>query len=65
MNFSPRKYRLFRCFQIQIRRPIIWHSLYQCEGGFPVIAETTRNRTFSKEINQVILATMVLTPSFS
>ena len=33
-------------------------------GGFPVIAETTRNHTFSKEISQVILAAMVLAPNF-
>ena len=34
------------------------------QGGFPVIAETTRNHTFSKEISQVILAAMVLAPNF-
>ena len=34
------------------------------KGGFPVIAETTRNHTFSKEISQVILAAMVLAPNF-
>ena len=34
------------------------------EGGFPVIAETTRNHTFSKEISKVILAAMVLAPNF-
>ena len=34
------------------------------KGGFPVIAETTRNHTFSKEISQVILAAMVLVPNF-
>ena len=33
-------------------------------GGFPVIAETTRNHTFSKEISQVMLAAMVLVPDF-
>ena len=35
-----------------------------CKGGFPVIAETTRNHIFSKEISQVILAAMVLAPNF-
>ena len=34
------------------------------KGGFPVIAETTRNHTFSKEISQVMLAAMVLAPDF-
>ena len=34
------------------------------KGGFPVIAETTRNRTFSKEISQVMLAAMDLAPNF-
>ena len=33
------------------------------KGGFLVIAETTRNHTFSKEISQVILAAMVLAPT--
>ena len=32
------------------------------KGGFPVMAETTRNHIFSKEINQVIIAAMVLAP---
>ena len=31
-------------------------------GGFPVMAETTRNHIFSKEISQVIIAAMVLAP---
>ena len=34
------------------------------KGGFPVIAETTRNHIFSKEISQVILAATVLAPIF-
>ena len=34
------------------------------KGGFPVIAETTRNHTFSKEISQVVLAAMILAPNF-
>ena len=34
------------------------------KGGFPVISETTRNYTFSKEISQVMLAAMVLAPDF-
>ena len=34
------------------------------KGGFPVIAETTRNHNFSKEVSQVILAAMVLAPNF-
>ena len=34
------------------------------KGGFPVMAETTRNHIFSKEINQVIIAAMVLAPNF-
>ena len=34
------------------------------KGGFPVIPETTRNHTFSKEISQVIIAAMVLAPDF-
>ena len=34
------------------------------EGGFPVIAETTRNHTFSKEISQVMLEAMVSAPDF-
>ena len=32
------------------------------KGGFPVMAETTRNHIFSKEISQVIIAAMVLAP---
>ena len=36
----------------------------ELKGGFPVIAETTRNHAFSKEISQVILAAMVLAPNF-
>ena len=38
--------------------------IIQSIGGFPVIAETTRNHTFSKEISQAILAAMVLAPNF-
>ena len=34
------------------------------KGGFRVIAETTRNHIFSKEISQVMLAAMVLAPDF-
>ena len=34
------------------------------EGGFPVMAETTRNHIFSKETSQVIIAAMVLAPNF-
>ena len=34
------------------------------EGGFLVMAETTRNHIFSKEISQVIIAAMVLAPNF-
>ena len=34
-----------------------------CKGGFPVMAETTRNHIFSKEISQVIIAAMVLAPN--
>ena len=33
-------------------------------GGFPVMAETTRNHIFSKQISQVIFAAMVLAPNF-
>ena len=33
-------------------------------GGFPVTAETIRDHIFSKEISQMILAGMVLVPSF-
>ena len=36
----------------------------QSKGGFPVMAETTRNHIFSKEISQVIIAAMVLAPNF-
>ena len=32
------------------------------KGGFPVMADTTRNHIFSKEISQVIIAAMVLAP---
>ena len=41
-------------------------DVYQSEntGGFPVIAETTPNHTFSKEISQVMLADMGLAPDF-
>ena len=39
-------------------------SFHSSKGGFPVIAETTRNYIFSKEISQVILAAMVLKPNF-
>ena len=31
-------------------------DLTQHKGGFPVMAETTRNHIFSKEISQVIIA---------
>ena len=34
------------------------------KGGFPVMAETTRNHIFSKEVSQVIIAAMVLAPNF-
>ena len=34
------------------------------KGGFPFMAETTRNHIFSKEISQVIIAAMVLAPNF-
>ena len=34
------------------------------KGGFPVIAETTCNQSFSKEISQVIFAAMGLAPNF-
>ena len=34
------------------------------KGEFPVMAETTRNHIFSKEISQVIIAAMVLAPNF-
>ena len=34
------------------------------KGGFPVMAETTRNQIFSKEISQVIIAAMVLAANF-
>ena len=36
----------------------------ESKGGFPVMAETTRNHIFSKEISQVIIAAMVLAPNF-
>ena len=36
----------------------------EAEGGFPVMAETTRNHIFSKEISQVIIVAMVLAPNF-
>ena len=35
---------------------------YKAKGGFPVMAETTRNHIFSKEISQEIIAAMVLAP---
>ena len=35
-------------------------SDFHHKGGFPVMAETTRNHIFSKEISQVIIAAMVL-----
>ena len=38
--------------------------MHRSKGGFPVIAKPTCNHIFSKEISQVILATMVLAPSF-
>ena len=38
--------------------------VYQPKGGFPFMAETTRNHIFSKEISQVIIAAMVLAPNF-
>ena len=41
-----------------------WSLCFLIKGGFPVIEETTRNHTFSKEISQVILAAMVLAPNF-
>ena len=39
-------------------------SLFFRKGGFPVMAENTRNHIFSKEISQVIIAAMVLAPNF-
>ena len=39
-------------------------QLKQGKGGFPVMADTTRNHIFSKEINQVIIAAMILAPNF-
>ena len=43
--------------------PIIFH-VFTNKGGFPVMAETTRNHIFSKEISQVIIAAMVLALNF-
>ena len=43
------------------------HTIYKdldIKAGFPVMAETTRNHIFSKEISQVIIAAMVLAPNF-
>ena len=34
------------------------------KGGFPFMAETTRDHIFSKEISQVTIAAMVLAPNF-
>ena len=49
----------FMVIQLCQRR---WQRSY--EGGFPVMAENTRNHIFSKEISQVIIAAMVLAPNF-
>ena len=40
------------------------HFMEELKGGFPVMAETTRNHIFSKDISQVIIAAMVLAPNF-
>ena len=45
-------------------RKITQISHEKVKGGFPVMAETTRNHIFSKEISQVIIAAMVLAPNF-
>ena len=44
------------------RQIIETRQLQRPKGGFPVMAETTRNHIFSKEISQVIIAAMVLAP---
>ena len=41
-------------------QPIRKNLVSISKGGFPVMAETTRNHIFSKEISQVIIAAMVL-----
>ena len=43
-------------------RRIILNVFIHFKGGFPVMAETTHNHIFSKEISQVIIAAMVLAP---
>ena len=61
------------CININICMYVCMDHRYQLEkklllqkskGGFPVMAETTRNHIFSKEISQVIIAAMVLAPNF-
>ena len=42
----------------------LYNNTQDPKGGFPVMAETTRNHIFSKEISQVIIAAMVLAPNF-
>ena len=51
------------CDVIFMFKKVIEHR-FSSRGGFPVMAETTRNHIFSKEISQVIIAAMVLAPNF-
>ena len=48
---------------LDLRHAISQTEFTVSEGGFPVMAETTRNHIFSKEISQVIIAAMVLAPN--
>ena len=52
--------RLFHIFHFVMH--FLFPLLKNCKGEFPVMAETTRNHIFSKEISQVIIAAMVLAP---
>ena len=65
MNKDVPKIRLLYNFDC-IYHPLLLSIQIQSviKGGFPVMAETTRNHIFSKEISQVIIAAMVLAPNF-
>ena len=52
---------LFADLQIDRKIMVVWGNYFK--GGFPVIAETTRSHIFSIEVNQVILAAIVLAPN--
>ena len=67
-NLIPKRHYLFNKVQTlcvaKDTYQTLWIWLFDSKGGFPVMAETSRNHIFSKEISQVIIAAMVLAPNF-